>query len=143
MRLVTMAMVLASVAAACDTRSTPAPGPSIVSAASPAPTPPPQPVPTQRISVGETVTGFFTGGQAHTFDLDVQSSGTLVVHLDWDMWYNGSLLVLRVGDAEFRSYAPITGRIPVTAGQTYRLSITGGGTDWWYDEKYVLTTSLE
>jgi hypothetical protein len=52
-------------------------------------------------------------------------------------------LVLRVGDAEFRIYAPITGRMLVTGGKTYRLSITGGGTDWWYDDKYVLTTSME
>jgi hypothetical protein len=142
MRRVTMAMVLASVAAACDTRSTPAPSPSVLPAISPAPAPPPPPVPTQSISIGQTITGFFTG-QEHTFDLDVPSSGTLVVRLDWDLWYNGSLLVLRVGDAEFRTYAPITGRMLVTGGKTYRLSITGGGTDWWYDDKYVLTTSME
>jgi hypothetical protein len=148
-RLISTVLLLVAVVAGCDKRSDdglPGPGPSAVPVPSPPPAPPPPPPPPpangQRIRVGEEVTGVFTGPE-HTFDLEVQSSGTLVVRLNWDMWLNGSLLLLRVGEAQFFSYAPVTGRIQVTAGQTYRLSITGGGTDWWYDEKFVLTTSME
>jgi hypothetical protein len=52
-----------------------------------------------------------------------------------------------VGDTQVKpvppEWSPVIARIPVAGGQTYRLTITGGGTDLFYDDPFVLTTAIE
>jgi hypothetical protein len=115
--------------------------------ATPEPIPAPSPAPIIRtMQVGEEVKGVFTGlGQAYEFT--APRSGRLVARLTWDVWFNGTILTLHMGDTEFvgkpPQYSPLVGTWDVTEGQAYRLSIGPGGTDWMYNDLYVLTTALE
>jgi hypothetical protein len=108
------------------------------------PAPPPAPVP--QISLGQDVQGRFVGSRL-SYDLTVPSSGTLVARLTWDPFLTDSFLTLTIGSTEFRpaepTWSPIVGRILVTTGDTYRLTIGRGGTGHDYDVPFVLTTSLE
>ena len=115
--------------------------------AGPAPTPAPAPAPVVRtIALGEEVTGRFSGlGQA--FELTAPANGRLVARLMWNIWLNGTVLTLRLGDTEYAPESPfvlpLVATWDVAAGQTYRITIAPGGTDWTYDDPFVLTTSLE
>jgi len=138
-------------AAACDggpDRRVPLPAmPTPIPEPAPPPPPPPPPPPVIRsIALGEEVKDVFRGSE-RTFELTAPASGVLVARLSWDVWFNGSLLVLRLGEAEFKGsppdWAPVIGRLQVKTGQTYRLTVSEGGTDWFYDDPFVLTTSLE
>ena len=113
----------------------------------PVPAPAPTPAPVVRtIALGEEVTGVFSGlGQA--FELTAPANGRLVARLMWNIWLNGTVLTLRLGDTEYAPASafslPLVATWDVAAGQTYRLTIGPGGTDWTYDDAYVLTTTLE
>ncbi len=88
----------------------------------------------------------FAGATVY-LEVTAPATGVLAARLSWDPWFNDSLLVLGVGQAEFKplppDWAPIIGRVPVTRGQTYRLTISRGGTGWLYDDPFVLTTAME
>ena len=148
MARLTALLCLAGLVAACDMGHSPRlPRPTPVRPPPPAtPDPPPEPVQATPISLGQEVQGRFVGSRL-TYELIVPSSGTLVARLTWDPFLTGSFLRLTIGSTEFRpaepTFSPIVGRIPVTAGETYRLTISPGGTDHAYDESFVLTTSLE
>lgn len=148
MARLTALLCLAGLVAACDMGHSPRlPRPTPVRPPPPTtPDPPPEPVQATPISLGQVVQGRFVGSRL-AYELTAPSSGTLVARLIWDPFLTGSLLRLTVGTTEFTSaepnFAPIVGRIPVTAGETYRLTILPGGTDHAYDEPFVLTTSLE
>ncbi len=115
-----------------------------VSLPAPPPPSPPSPAIPRQIFVGEEVSYTFVGGEI-AFVVTAPRDGTLVATLNWDV--RDSLLVLVMQGIEFKpvppQWSPVAGRLKVVAGQTYRLSITPGGTDWWYDDKFVLTTILE
>jgi hypothetical protein len=86
-------------------------------------------------------------GSKLAYDLTVPSSGTLVARLTWDPLLTDSFLMLTIGSTDFRAaepdWSPIVGRISAVAGETYRLTISRGGTGHYYDDPFVLTTSLE
>ena len=96
------------------------------------------------IALGQEVKATFVGLNL-AFELTTPSNGTLVARLSWTP--DVSLLRLWLGTAEFRpvdpAWSPVVGRIPVAAGQTYRLIVSGGGTDWEYNDPFILTTVLE
>ena len=75
------------------------------------------------------------------------AAGTLVARVDWDVWFNGTLLVLEIDGTQFKpvppDWAPVVGKVRVAAGQTCRLVISPGGSDWIYNDPFVLTTSIE
>ena len=81
------------------------------------------------------------------YELTAPSSGTLVARVTYDPFLTGAFVILTIGSTDFRpaepNFSPIVGRIPVVAGETYRLTISRGGTDHDYDVPFVLTTSLE
>src|SRR5688500_3762504 len=137
--------------AACDNGPLRLPPPTrpavVVPPPAPEPPPPPAPAPSPRvITVGEEVRGRFTGVEAF-FELTAPVSGVLTARLNWDVWFNGTLLVLKLEDAAFKGappdWAPVTGTLRVTAGGKYRLAVAGGGTDWFYDDEFVLITSID
>lgn len=135
-------------AAACENRGeriiTPAPvQPSVP--ISPAPPPPVTPVTPRSIAVGEEVKDTFKGN-ALEFELTAPRDGVLVATVTWDVWFNGSILVLSMGGVDVKPappWSPITGKMQVVAGQTYRLSIKPGGTDWFYGDPFILQTWIE
>jgi hypothetical protein len=113
----------------------------------PEPFPPRWPDPVVRtIEVGREVRGVFDG-LAQAFEFTAPRSGRLVARLTWDAWSNGTILTLQMGDTEFVArppqYSPLVGTWDVTAGQPCRLTIGPGGTDWVYNDLYVLTTAIE
>ena len=138
---------LATVVIACDRSGgvrIPSPTqPSTV--ASPAPHPIPT-VPARRITIGEDVRDTFRGTSL-AFEFTAPTTGRLVARLTWDVWFNGSLLSLGLGNSQIRpqppDWSPITGAWRVEVGETYRLTIGGAGTDWFYDDPFVLTTLIE
>ena len=138
-------------AAACNAspdRRVPLPTtPTLIPEPTPTPLPSPPPPPVVRsLTLGEEVKDVFHGSE-RIFELVAPASGVLVARLNWDVWYNGSLLVLGLGEAKFKgsppAWAPVIGKPHVTSGQTYRVTVSEGGTDWWYEDPFVLTTSLE
>jgi hypothetical protein len=115
----------------------------------PPPQPPPAPPPVQpprSITLGQDVRDTFRG-EPLIYELTAPTDGTLVARVNWDVWFNGTLLVLVLEAAQFKpvppNWAPVVGRLQVTAGQNYRLTILPGGSDWIYDDAFVLTTSIE
>jgi hypothetical protein len=143
---------LAALVAGCDEgkRGVPRftqPGPVPQPQPQPAPTPAPAPAPVPRpITFGEDTKDTFKGTPL-AYTLIAPAAGTLVVQISWDVWYNGSLLVLAIDGKEFKpvgpAWAPVVGKVAVAAGQTCTLVISPGGTDWFYDDAFVLTTSIE
>ena len=113
---------------------------------SPPPPAPPAPTSPRIIMVGEEVKTTFTGSVL-AFDLTAPRAGTLIATVTWDPWYNESLLVLSVQGTDFKpappAWSPVSGKLQVVAGETYRLEIKPGGTGWWYNDAFVLTTSME
>jgi hypothetical protein len=98
------------------------------------------------MTIGEDAKGTFTGSPLR-YGLTAPADGSLVVTLTWDVWYTDSLLTLSIGSSEYKptppAWSPLQLRSPVTAGQTYELFVGPGGTGWWYDVPFVLTTRLE
>ncbi|HEX2458401.1 MAG TPA: hypothetical protein VHI99_32190 [Vicinamibacterales bacterium] len=112
----------------------------------PVPVPPASPLTLRSIAVGEEVKDTFKGSPLG-FELTAPAGGTLVARLTWDVWYNGTLMVLEMDGTRFKpvgpDWSPVVGRLRVTAGQTCKLVISPGGSDWFYDDAFVLTTSIE
>lgn len=81
------------------------------------------------------------------FELRAPADGTLVARLDWDVWYNGTLLLLRIQGAEFRGqrpdWSPIIGHLQMVAGERYRMRVALSGSDWIPNDRYRLTTALQ
>lgn len=103
--------------------------------------------PVRAIAVGEVVRGTLTEDErVHAFDLTSPADGTLVARLTWDSSDNGTWMWLALDQTEFRSETvwngPVVARWPVTAGRVVRVTISGG-TDWLFDDPFVLTTELE
>lgn len=141
-------LCVAAAAAACDL-SSPAqpprwPPPMVIRPADPVPTPPPPIV--QQVQLGQVIEGTFTGTDL-AFELAAPVDGVLEARLTWDPWASDSLLVLKIGDVQFKpvppAWSPVTGTQPVAAGGKYRLSVSGGGTDWFYNARFVLTTAVK
>ena len=117
----------------------------------PADTPPPSAPPianqgAEPITVGQEVKGVFKGSQL-TYELTPAHNGTLVATLRWDPFFNGSLLVLQMDRTEFKpvspNWSPVSGELAVVAGRKYMLAVNPGGTDWFYDDSFSLTTSIQ
>jgi hypothetical protein len=145
---VTFLLCLMCLVAACDGKESFPRLPESPTVPQPVPAPPSPPPPSTPtpITLGQEVKSKFAGRDV-AFELTAPAGGMLVARLTWDVWLHGSLLVLTVGDMQVKpvdpEWSPVIARIPVAAGQTYRLTITGGGTDWYYDEAFVLTTAIE
>ena len=134
----------------CDIRtSIPIPTkPSNQPEPSPIPTTSPSPalvIPT--VGVGDEVRGKFTGTDL-IFDVVAPADGQLVARLSWDVGLNGSLLTFKLEGRDWvrpepPDFSPLIGRWNVVRGVTYHLVISGGGTDMWYQDQFVLTTRME
>ena len=120
------------------------PAPGVGPTAPPAPPPPTFPNP-RPITVGEEVRARFEGNELD-FDLIATRDGTLEATVAWDVALNGSLLVLALSGIEVKPvppyWSPVSGKLRVVAGQTYRVQIRAGGTDWFYGDPFVLTTAI-
>jgi hypothetical protein len=93
-----------------------------------------------RIQLGDTE-GHFTGPEL-LYEFVSPSRGTLVAKLDWVL--RSSFLVLVIDKHSSSDlYPPLRGRVAVEAQQMVNLAVRGGGTDEWYDDKFVLTLTLE
>ena len=96
--------------------------------------------------MGEEVTDTFLGAEL-AFEVTAARDGTLVATVNWDVSYNGTLLVLVLQGTEFKpvppQWSPVSGKLKVVAGQTYRLESKPGGSDWFYNDRFVLTTAIE
>ena len=111
----------------------------------PSPTAPP---PLRTIGIGESAGGTLSSSHpADEFDVTVIADGTLVVRLRWDVVHSSTILLLRVGDSEFRNGTPnsppVVARVPVTKGRRYRLQVAVQGSDPIPDHLYQLTTAVE
>lgn len=101
-----------------------------------------------RINVGEEVTGTLrVHGAENAYELTAASDGTLVVRLNWTP--TQGRLQLDLADQQFANFpdnlSPIVGRLPVSAGLKYRVSVADGA-PWDYGDlllSYVLTTVIE
>ena len=113
--------------------------------APPPPPPSPPPPPTlQMISAGEEVTGTVsTLASEMLFELTVPSDGTLIVELSGaDLILEG---VYRQPMWRPRRIYSTVATLPVTAGQTYHLSVSAGFGFYYYfyeEATFVLKTSL-
>ena len=146
----TFLLCLLPLMAACDfERPEPVRLPTTPAAVSP-PVPTPAPVPVaaipRRISVGDAIKDTFLGTEL-VFELTAPRDGTLVATVSWDVWYNGTLLVLALQGNDFKpvppQWSPVSGNVRVVAGQTYRLAIKPGGTDWFYNDRFELVTAID
>jgi hypothetical protein len=130
-------------AATCGCNSSRAPtSPTTPNSTTPPPT---ESTSTIRISVGQEVSGTMKDhGTKDNYDLVAPSSGTLVVRLDWSM-AQARLELWFVGRLISQDNSPIVARLPVEAGQQYRLTVADAAA-WDYDAfnlRYVMTTALE
>ena len=113
--------------------------------ASPAPPPvavPPDPV---AITIGEPISAVFYGPQM-AFTFTAPTSGLLVARLTWSVDYNGTILSLRLGDKLYvgpAPWSPLVGTWSVTAGEKYEIFVGPGGTDWVYNDAFVLRLTIE
>jgi hypothetical protein len=141
-------LLLASFAMACDDGPgrLPGPVPLPVPTGPSAPPPPAPPLVVRTISVGDKATGVFKGEDL-AFEFTAPAEGRLVARLTWDVWFNGSLLTLTLGSTAFKpappDWSPLVGKWNLVAGERYRLTVGGGGTDWFYNDTFVLETALE
>ena len=116
-------------------------------AAAPAP-PPPAPIPAdvvKEITIGEATSGAFYGVPL-TFTFTAPASGRLVGRLTWDVGFNGTILSLRLGDKLYvgpAPWSPLEGTWSVTAGERYEVVVGPGGTDWIYNDSFVLRLTIE
>ena len=149
-RLPVLMCLLAFVVSCSDERS----GVPRFTAPNPVPRPQPQPVPVpapppltlRSIAVGDEIKDTFKGSPLG-FELTAPADGTLVARVSWDVSQNGTLLVLEIEGTQVKpvppDWSPVVGKLCVTGGQTYKLVISPGGSDWFYDDPFVLTTSIE
>lgn len=76
--------------------------------------------------------------------LTAAADGTLVAQLEWTA--SSDALELDLADKEFDvNQSPTVGRLPVTAGMTYRITVTDDD-PWSYADfsaHYALTTVIE
>jgi hypothetical protein len=99
------------------------------------------------MTVGEEVASTLAvHGADHVYALTATSDGTLVTQLNWTTL---GPLELDLADQQFANFpaggSPITGRLPVAAGLTYRITVSDGA-PWDYGDwsaPYVLTTTIE
>lgn len=116
----------------------------------PNPTPPPEPVPiVRRIQIGDIVADTLVGhGNKLLYEVVAPATGTLTLHLEWK-WRDG-LLSMKVGEEHFTAFPPdwappIAGRLPVDAGQSYRVTVLDAA-PWDYDDlrlPFLLTATLQ
>ena len=147
-RFVCLLTTLLVISTACSRESS-ARLPTQPSVPTPAPVPgPPSPPPGQAIkaiSIGEEVKGHFNGTTV-VFEVMAPRDGTLSVTLTWDPWFTSSLLVLNLHGTPQRpvppAWSPVAGMLQVSAGQLYRVAVEAGGTDWFYDDEFRLTTDM-
>jgi hypothetical protein len=103
---------------------------------------------TGTITVGDQFEATFIGNPL-TYELTAPSTGTLTVGLTWNPDANNARLKLTLDDRSFRAsppnWSPVIGAIPVSAGQTYRVTIDEGQAPWDYgfNDPFMLTTSIE
>jgi hypothetical protein len=140
-----LALGAAVLLSACDlTQSPPAPtrlpGPPSTNVP-PMPAPPPID-PVVVMVIGEDVRGIFRGAHL-TYEFTAPADGWLSATLKWDDRPNGSVLTLGMGGQQGRPPLWSDGKWRVTGGETYRLVVGPGGTDWAYDDPFVLSTRLE
>ena len=133
--------------------------PSVQAPVSPIPRPidPPEP---QQVTVGQVVEdrvtdagptcaleGYPYGSPCRRYTLTVPKRGTLVAEVRWDPSHTGTLLVLKLDEVAFDpappSWSPVVGRVPVTARQQVLLTVVVGGSDWFPDDPFTLTTAVE
>jgi hypothetical protein len=101
-----------------------------------------------RVNVGEDVTGTLNvHGAENAYELTAASDGVLVVRLNWTPAQGR--LQLGLLDQQFANFpdnvSPVVGRLPVSAGLQYRVSVADGA-PWDYGDlslSYVLTTVIE
>jgi hypothetical protein len=137
----------ATLIAACDeSRGPRLPLPTQPSAPNPPPPPAPPVVVVERISVGQEVTGTYTGAEL-IYEFIAAADGRLVAQLSWDVGRNGSLLSIKLGDSEYRltdhPWSPVVGNWFVVSGQSYRLIVDRWAADHAGAEPFVLRTQLE
>jgi hypothetical protein len=145
------ALCLALLTSGCGDSSLPLPSPGNPTGPSVQPPPlPPEPVPrlVGEIKVGDTVAGRISASDALiAYDLTVPTTGTLVARLTWDVNWTGTLLRMMLDQTRFPpsgpGWPPLVGRLPVTSGQRYRLTIAIAGSDWIPDDPFELTTAVE
>ena len=137
--------------AACDSGAvqlTPSPPMPIP----PPPAPPPVIDSTREIVVGERVEGVLGDGRMihpgeHHFYVTAPKDGTLEVVLEWDAFYLGTLLLLKLEEQTYRSsapaWSPVVGRMRVEAGRRYLIVVAMAGADWIPQDPFVLTSRLE
>jgi hypothetical protein len=111
----------------------------------PSPTRPPA---LRTINTGVTVHGTLSSCHlADEFNVAVVSDGTLVVRLRWDTVHTGTITLVSIDGAEFRSgppdWPPLVAKVPATEGQQYRLRVALQGSDEIPEDRYQLTTSVE
>jgi hypothetical protein len=111
----------------------------------PSPTSPP---PLRTIGIGESAEGTLSSSHpAEEFDVTVIADGSLVVHVRWVDVHSSTILLLKVGDTEFRNPAldgsSVVGRVPVKKGHRYRLHVGVQGSESIPDNLYRLTTAVE
>jgi len=112
------------------------------------PNPGPQRPPAREIAVGEVVQGTISQNEP-TFEFQVTApvDGTLVARLTWDVEANGTLLLLVVDQTSFPArpaeWSPIVGRVAVSAGRPYRITVSLAGSDWIPNDRFTLTTAIE
>src|SRR5262245_42913648 len=102
----------------------------------------------RRISVGETVHGSLSSCHlADEFNVAVIADGALVVHLNWNVALNSTILLVSVDGTEYRSrgpdWSPVVARVPATRGRDYRLRVVAQGSEAIPENLYQLTTSME
>ena len=91
--------------------------------------------------------GFPSGSSCQRFALTTPKRGVLVAELRWDPSHTGTLLVLQLDDVAFDprppAWSPVVGRIDVAAGQRVIMTVLVGGSDWFPDDPFTLTTAIE
>jgi hypothetical protein len=97
-----------------------------------------------RIAIGQDVHGTLEGhGANEVFEVTPSSGGVLVARLNWT---SPATLELWIGSALLgQSDKPMVVKVPVTAGQPYRVKV-GDAAAWDYDDFFVtftLTTAIE
>jgi hypothetical protein len=103
------------------------------------------PICCETITVGQEVKAVFKGAIL-AYEVTPGSDGVLVATITWDPFWNGSLLNLQIEGTQFTSrppqWSPVVGEFPVVSGRKYVIAVNPGGTDWFYDDAFVLTTAI-
>jgi hypothetical protein len=133
--------------AGCNDRSYMPLRPSLPAPAGPAPPPTPVSPLTPVITLGREVKDTFEGTLL-TYQLTAPSNGTLTARLSWNHETTSRRLTLTLGDVSFPAegpdWSPVVGRLAVSAGQSYRVTIEEGFAFWDYDTvPFVLITAIE